>query len=199
MPAPHQIVDNFLPDPDAYRAKALALEFYTMRGPDGATYKNISVRPTSEHKELIEAAIGKKVAQDYSFLRYAQYGVPTNHLIHADSGYSEYALVLYLNPDDQIPEGSGTAFYEHKALKFQSVPSEEEIRKVGKSPKRVWEKLESSWGDADQWRETGRVEMKFNRAVIYPTKWFHARLPHDSFGIDFQNARLIFGSFFSIV
>lgn len=195
---PHFVVENFLPDPDAYRAKALSLEYYTIKGPDGALYKNISVRPTGEHKELIEAALGKKIEQDYSFIRFSLYGEPTNSLIHADSGYSEYALVLYLSPDALIPPGSGTGFYQHKKLKYDKVPELHEIKAAGKSPKRVWETLEASWNDPSLWNETGRLDMKFNRAIIYPSKWFHARLPHDSFGMDFQNARMIFGSFFSV-
>jgi len=196
MTAPHQIVDNFLADPDSYRAKALTQEFYEIRGPDGGIYKNISVRPTKEHKAEIEAAIGRPIEQDYSFLRYAIYGTPLNHLIHADSGLAPFACVLYLNTDDQIPEGSGTAFYQHRKLKYEQVPSVEQVRAAGKSPKRVWEILEASWGDVDAWKETCRVPMKYNRAVIFETTNFHSRLPLDAFGNTLEDSRLIFVSFF---
>lgn len=198
MPAPHQVVDNFLSDPDSYRAKALQQEYYTIKGPDGGVYRNISMRPTTEHKSEIEKALGKSVEQDYTFLRHAKYATPLNHLIHADSGLAAYACVLYLNPNDQIPEGSGTAFYLHKKLKMERVHDGHEIKSVGKSPKRVWEILEDSWGDVDAWKETARVEMKYNRAVIFPTVWFHSRLPLDAFGNTLEDARLIFVSFFNI-
>lgn len=197
--APHQIVDNFLADPDAYRAKALKQEYYCIKGPDGGVYKNISMRPTTEHKDEIEKALGRKIEQDYTFLRYAKYGTPLNHLLHADSGLAAYACVLYLNTNDQIPEGSGTGFYLHKKLKYERVPSVEEVRAAGKSPKRVWDTLEASWNDVDAWKETGRVEMKYNRAVIFPTVWFHSRLPLDAFGMTLEDARLIFVSFFNEV
>lgn len=199
MAAPHQVVDNFLEDPDTYRAKALVSEFYTIKGPDGGVYRNISMRPTTEHKEIIERALGKKIEQDYTFLRHAKYGTPLNHLIHADSGLSAYACVLYLNPNDQIPEGSGTAFYEHKTLKMERVHDAAEIKAKGKSPKRAWDILESSWGNVDAWRETGRVEMRYNRAVIFPTVWFHSRLPLDAFGNTIEDCRLIFVSFFNVL
>lgn len=198
MSTPHLLVDNFLNDPDAYRAKALTQEFYDIKGPDGGVYKNISVRPTKEHKEKIEAAIGRPIEQDYSFLRYALYGTPLNHLIHADSGLAPFACVLYLNPEDQIPEGSGTGFYTHKKLKYDRVPTEHDVRAAGKSPKRVWETLEDSWNDVDAWKETGRVDMKWNRAVIFETTYFHSRLPLDAFGNTLEDARLIFVSFFSL-
>lgn len=199
MTAPALYFDNFLPDPDSYRAKALQQEFYCIKGPDGGVYKNISMRPTTEHKELIEAAIGKPIDQFYTFLRYAKYGTPLNHLIHADSDLAGYACVLYLNPNDQIPEGSGTAFYQHKKLKMEQVPTVDEVKALGKSPKRVWDILEASWGDADAWKETGRVDMRYNRAVIFPTTWFHSRLPLDSFGNTLEDCRLIFVSFFNVV
>ena len=79
------------------------------------------------------------------------------------------------------------------------MPDDIDIRKLGKSPKRVWETLEASWGDADAWRETGRVEMRYNRAVIFPTTWFHSRLPLDAFGQTLEDCRLIFVSFFNVV
>jgi hypothetical protein len=194
--APHQIVDGFLEAPGAYRLKALTSEFYDIKGPDGGVYKNIHVRPTTEHKANIEAAIGRPIEQDYSFLRYAVAGTPLNHLIHADSGLAPFACVLYLNPDDQIPEGSGTGFYQHKKLGYQRVPTEHEVRSQGKSPKRVWETLEASWNDATAWTETGRVQMKYNRAVIFETTNFHSRLPWAAFGSCIGDARLIFVSFF---
>lgn len=192
--APHQIVDGFLCDPDAYRAKALTQEFYDIKGPDGGVYKNISVRPTKEHQANIEAAIGRPIEQDYSFLRYAIAGTPLNHLIHADSGLAPFACVLYLN--DQFPAGSGTGFYRHNTLGYQKVPTEHQVRSQGKSPKRVWETLEASWNDASAWTETGRVHMAYNRAVIFETTNFHSRLPWAAFGSTLADSRLIFVSFF---
>lgn len=194
--APHQIVDGFLCDPDAYRAKALTQEFYDIKGPDGGVYKNISVRPTKEHQANIEAAIGRPIEQDYSFLRYAIAGTPLNHLIHADSGLAPFACVLYLNPAEQIPEGSGTGFYRHIKLGYEKVPTEHGVRAAGKSPKRVWETLEASWNHADAWQETGRVPMAYNRAVIFETTNFHSRLPWAAFGSTLADSRLIFVSFF---
>lgn len=195
---PHLVIDNFLDDPDAYRALALKQDYYTIRGPDGGTYKNISVRKTEEHKAKIEAAIGKKIAQDYSFLRFAIYGSELGHTIHADSGLSPWGCVLYLNPEDTIAPDSGTCFYEHRVLKIEKVPTEQEVRAAGKSPKRVWTELEKSWNDPDKWKETGRVEMKYNRAIFFPTVYFHSRLPLGAFGNTIDDARLIFVSFFQI-
>lgn len=194
------IVDNFLDDPQSYRDMALKLPYYTVKGQgDGGEYKNISVRPTTEHKEKIEAAIGKKIDQDYSFCRFALYGTLLNAMYHADSGLSPYAAVLYLNPPDTIPEGSGTAFYEHTGLKMTEVPTEQEVRAKGKSPKRVMKTLEESWNDPNRWREVERTEMAWNRMIFFKTTRFHSRLPVDAFGMDMATARLIFVSFFNVL
>lgn len=194
---PHLVIDNFLDDPDSYRAKALEFDFYTVKGQaDGGIYRDVSVVKTHEHKAKIEASIGKKIDQDYSFCRRGMYASSLGAVIHADSGISPYACVLYLNPNDQIPEGSGTAYYRHKKLNAEKVPTVEEVRAAGKSPKRVWELLDSSWNDESLWRETGRVEMRYNRAVIFPTIYFHSRLPLQGFGMTPQDARLVFVSFF---
>lgn len=196
MMPPHTIVDDFLDDPDAYRSEAIKLPYYEIRGPDGGVYRHISVRPTTEHKEKIELALGRTIKQDYSFCRFATFGAELRHTIHADSGLSPYAMVLYLNPADQIPDGSGTAFWEHRNLKIVKVPTEEEVRASGKSPKRVWNELESSWNDETKWKESGRVPMKYNRAIFFETVYFHSRLPLNGFGNTIDDARLIFVSFF---
>lgn len=197
MMPPHTVVDNFLDDPDAYRAEALKLPYYEIRGPDGGVYKNISVRPTTEHKEKIEAALGRPVRQDYSFLRFAIFGSELNCTIHADSGLAPYACVVYLNPEDQIPKDiSGTAFYEHRKLKIIKVPTEEEVRAAGKSPARVMRELEASWNCPDNWRETGRIPMRYNRAIFFESHYFHSRLPLRAFGNTLEDSRLVFVSFF---
>lgn len=192
-------IDDFLQDPDDHRSRALNLPYYSLRAPDGGTYRNISVRPTDELKTHIQTAIKKKVDVDYTFFRYALYTDKLNHLIHADNGLSPYGCVLYMNQADQIVPGSGTAFYRHKKLGYEKAPTEQEVRAAGKSPKRVWTELEKSWNDPDAWEQTGMVEMVFNRAIIFDTTCFHSRLPLEAFGNSLEDARLIEVSFFRIV
>lgn len=190
------VIDNFLDDPVAHRKLALSLPYYSIRAPDNGIYRCIHVRPTDELKPQIEKAIGRKAEIDYTFFRYATYGLPLNHLVHADSGLSPFGLVLYLNEADQIVPGSGTAFYRHKKLGFEKMPTEEEVRRAGKSPKRVWETLEASWNEPDAWEQIGMTDMIFNRAIVFDTTRFHSRLPLDAFGSALEDARLIQVSFF---
>lgn len=193
--APHQIVDDFLSDPVSFRAEAIACPFYQIDGPDGGHYHNISMRPTHEFQGQVEKAIGRPIRPSYAFLRYATKGTKLNHLIHADNGLAEFGCVLYLNTPDQC--AGGTAFYRHKTLGWDRVMLADECRRLGKSPKRAWEILEKSWNDAGQWEQTGGCPMKFNRAVIFPTRFFHSRLPLDGFGTDMNDARLVYVLFFN--
>lgn len=198
MPVPHIIIDDFLPDPDTYRAEVLKLPYCEIRGPDGVVYRNICVRPTTEHKEKIEDAIGKTINQRYSFLRYAIYASTCENPFHADGIYGEYAGLLYLNTPDQIVPGSGTSFYRHRKLGMEKMLTAEEIRAKGKSPKRVFSELGKSWSDESAWKRTAHVDMKFNRFVAYPGDYFHARQPFQAFGNTIEDARLIFCTFFSV-
>lgn len=192
------VVDDFLEDPKAHRALALTLPYYAIKAPDGGVYRCLHVRPTDELKPQIEKAIGRKANIDYTFFRYGLYASTLGHLIHADSGLSPYGCVLYLNEPDQIVPGSGTAFWRHKKLGYEKVPTIEEVRASGKSPKRVWDILEDSWNDESAWEQTSMVEMSFGRATIFDTTRFHSRMPLQGFGNCLADARLIEVSFFSV-
>jgi len=193
---PFLIVDDFLPDPDSIRKTFTELEFYDMRGPDGEMYKRINVRNPQEFNSLLEKAVGKPVVQDYSLVRLNYVGEPPNNAIHSDGGYSEYAAVLYMcKPEDCK---GGTAMWRHKQTGYTALPTEQEVRKVGKKPSRVWEQISSSWNRPDAWEQIGLAEMKFNRIIIYPTKNFHSRWPFEAFGSTPQDGRLIWVSFFKV-
>ena len=190
------IVDDFLPDPDSIRKTFTELEFYDMRGPDGEMYKRINVRNPQEFNGLLAKAVGKPVVQDYSLVRLNYAGEPPNNAIHSDGGYSDFAAVLYMcKPEDCQ---GGTAFWRHKATNFTALPTEEQVRKVGKKPSQVWEKISKSWNTPDAWQRMGTAEMKFNRIIIYPTKNFHSRWPFEAFGSTPQDGRLIWVSFFKV-
>lgn len=188
-----QTLDNFLPDPAAYREMALAQPFYSVKGPDKEYYHGISVRPTDELQPLLSGKLGKKVSLDYCLLR--QNNGDDVHRIHADSAYSDYAFVLFLNPPEQCQ--GGTAFWRHKQYGFSAWPTEREIRLKGKSPVRVFRQLQTEWQDLSKWEQLHLAEMKWNRCICYPTKDFHSRWPLEGFGTEKENSRLIAIGFFN--
>lgn len=189
--------DNFLPHPRMVRNEFINLPFYNIRGPDGEMYKKISMRPTDEFSPELEQAIGRKVSRSYSMARLNYAGELPNNAIHSDDAYDPYALIIYLNLPHQCK--GGTAFWRHRKTGFEQMPTEAEIKSKGKSPVRIFQELSDSWNDASKWEQVGIAEMKFNRAVIFPTNVFHSRFPFEAFGTGPEDGRLIFCSFFSLV
>lgn len=196
MRGAHRIFDDFLPFAGEFREEALIWPFSNVTGPDGEVYKRVQVRENNEFGPRISAALGHKVAQSYSLLRLNYAGELPNNAIHADSGYDSFAGVLYLNPTEQCQ--GGTAFWRHKATGFEKLPTAEEVRRLGKSPKRVLETLQADWNRPEAWELVEVVDMKWNRLVIYPSKRFHSRYPFEAFGNCPDNGRLIWVTFFSV-
>jgi hypothetical protein len=159
--------------------------------------QRVHIRDTAEFSDLIAAALGKPVQQSYSLVRLNFAGEPPNAAIHADSGYDEIAAVLYMaKPEDCA---GGTAFWKHKKTGFDHWPTEQEIRKLGKSPSRTYATIEADWDNADAWEQLHVSKMEFGKAIFYPTKFFHSRWPFEAFGNGPEDGRLIWVSFMSPV
>lgn len=196
--APRIIVDGFLPNPEEYRKQALAQKFYTVRGPDGENYKNISVQPSDEFEPLLSKILDVPVKVGYSLLRLNFSGESPNNAVHSDNSYDEFASVLYLNTPEQCEiNNSGTSFWRHKSTGFASFPDQSEAEAAGYDYQHLFEILALSWNDADAWELIEHIPMKFNRLLIYSTKRFHSRWPFTAFGDRPETGRLIHVAFFS--
>lgn len=191
-----ETIDDFLPNPQEFRDLAIKAPFYDIRGPDAVMYKNINVRPSNEFEPLLSQKLGRTAKVGYSLLRVSHEGELANAAIHSDNTYDEYAGVLYLNPPGQC-EG-GTAFWRHKKHGFTHFPTEHDIRRLGKSPTRVYTDIHNSYNDVDQWEQTHLAEMRFNRLVTFETKAFHSRFPLRAFGSTTSDARMIVALFFNL-
>lgn len=191
-----ETLDDFLPDPMAFREEAVHQKFYDIRGPDGETYKNIVVRQTNEFDEQISKRLRCPVKAGYSLLRVNFDGEMPNNAVHSDNGYDQYAAVLYLNLPEQCR--GGTAFWRHRKYGWTHWPTEEQIRRTCRKSSVVMKELSESYNDPDAWEMTHVAEMKFNRMIIYPTEVFHSRWPWAAWGQTTENARLIWVSFFSV-
>lgn len=194
-PAPFIVKDNFLANPEAIRELLPDMPFQDVAGPDGATYKRVAIADRNLYNPEISAWLGRKISQRYSVFRLNFNGENPNNAIHSDAGYDTNALVLYLSkPEDCV---GGTAFWRNKKTGFTSWPTKQEILRKGKNPQRIWIELTEQWDDLSAWEQTHLAEMKFNRAISYPTKAFHSRFPFAAFGDCPDNGRLVFCSFFT--
>lgn len=192
-----ETLDDFLPDPVAFREQALKEKFYDIRGPDGEMYRNINVRPSNELESLMSARLGKQVKCGYSLLRVNFAGELPNHAIHTDNGYDQFAAILYLSrPEDCV---GGTAFWRHKQYGWTNWPGLVEMRRTCQKPEKIISQLQRESNDETAWKQMHIAEMKFNRMIVYPTDQFHSRFPFPAFGATMEDARLIWVGFFSAV
>lgn len=190
-----QELDDFLPDPLAYRAEAVQEKFYDIRGPDGELYKNINVRPSHEFDALISERLGRPAKAGYSLLRVNFDGEMPNNAVHSDNSYDQFAAVLYLNPPEQCK--GGTAFWRYKKYGWTHWPTDEQVRRTCRKSSKVMRELHESYNNLDAWEQVHLAEMKFNRMILYPTTAFHSRWPWAAWGKTMNDARLIWVSFFN--
>lgn len=189
--------DDFLPDPVGYREQALKQPFYDIRGPDLETYKNINVRPSDEFAGLLSARLGKDVKCGYSLLRVNFDGQMPNNAVHTDSGYDQFAVILYLNRPEDCK--GGTAFWRHKKYGWTHWPTDEQVRRTCRKANKIGDQLRGDANNPDAWELVHVAEMKFNRMIAFPTNTWHSRWPWPAFGKTMEDARLIWVSFFSVI
>lgn len=192
------IIDDFLPASriDDLRAEAVTLPYYDIRF-GGARYNRLHIRSNDELKPELEAALGFPIDQQHTFFRRNLAGELAKDEVHQDTEVSQFVAILYLNRPEHCR--GGTALFRHRATGRDLYPSEHEIRKAGKSPKRELEKFEADWHRKEAWEQTRLLEMKYNRLVAYPCAAFHARFPREAFGTTPDDARTIWLSFFDRV
>jgi len=195
MTLPYIAKDDFLVHPDKIRDLVRDMPFADVTGPDGEEYKRVAIAAHDFFNAEIEFWLGFPVKQRYSVFRLNYGGENPNSAIHSDALYDSHALVLYLSrPEDCV---GGTAFWRHRKTGLTAWPTKGEILRRGKNPQRIWEGLTRDWDNVDAWEQTHLAEMKFNRAIIYPTAAFHSRFPFKAFGTTPENGRLVFCTFFN--
>ena len=177
------VLDNFLPSPVRVRRQALASDFIDWEGPDGEVYKRVCITEVPGLRDELEKRLGPISVLGMGYrLNYG--GELPNAAIHSDLGWGTHACVLYLSDGE-----GGTAFWKHKETGRDSIdPGDWEL----------YDKIHGEWDDADKWEMQALAEMKFNRCIVYESKYFHSRWPFEAFGEDEKTGRLIAVCFFNM-
>ena len=192
------LIDDFYPDPDEVRRRALTLE-YKDGQKKGKAVNHPGARAINPwYSNLVylrnrfETITGKKAIEfEYGWSNGAfNIGYKKKHLfnwVHGDHtldksrDYMFWAAVIYLTP--KPCHGTGTILLEHKKTKtIRQYENDAPI--VGDSFKQwIGSKAE------DSWRPHVTVENRYNRCIIYDGTLFHApRL--SSFGHNKETGRL---------
>lgn len=189
--------DDFAPDAEEVREAVIRSTFSTQTGPDGAQYTGISLHAVPQWEKLIEQRIGKKIKASISCFRLNLEGELPNTWVHSDGVCSEFASILYLNTPEQCM--GGTAFWRHKILGINKLPTRTELDEQGTDSDAFYKQIEKDWQELDLWDQTNVVAMKWNRFITYPSCYFHSRYPFESFGHGPEDGRLIWICFYDEV
>jgi hypothetical protein len=119
-------------------------------------------------------------------VRLGNKNTPLTNYIHADNAVCKYALVWYLN---EPPCKTGTKFWKHKATGADHMP--------WPVPQDLWDAVDTDTKDESKWEETGYVEAKANRALLFDSQLFHSRWPKDLPMEEDDEPRLVFVGFFN--
>lgn len=172
------VVDDVLPDPEAYRRMALSQPFGDVTI-GHATFHGIAPCPDHTVREWIASRCGD-VGTVTTFFRLSRAGQDEPNFIHTDRDMGGWTGILYLTP--QPVTGDGTTFWTQR--KTGRIASEGDT---------VEDLLPEwlAWRDWSQWEPRHTVEAKFNRLVLFPAAYFHSRALFENYGTTAEDARLI--------
>lgn len=187
------IIDDFLPEPAALRARAAGLEaeYGPFYGPGGKTEDKIAVKriallPLPELVEGIGQWIGRTVQARWGGYRLDYEGELPNVPVHTDIECGTYGAIWYLNLPHQCR--AGTAFWQHRHLGIDRIPP-------GASRELLSDFL-ADGTDEHNWDLSTIVGMRWNRCLVYKTNMFHSRWPFEGFGTEPATGRLLAGIMF---
>lgn len=182
------LIDDAFPDIDRIREHAIGAKYVTMKGPEGATYTDVSFDIPQWLGDSVYArireALGPVTPLSILFrMNHSRTRIP--HWAHSDTKMCDALAILYLTPDAATPAGAGTAIVRHVDGLARHPETRDEFE--------LWYKDHSNY---DRWNILARAPMKYGRLVILPADRLHAALPPGGFGNDPTDARLILVTFF---
>lgn len=173
-----RIIDNAVPDPLVYRDHALTLPFGDIiAGP--ITFHNMAPIGHNPLSAALEADLG--LITTFSAFRLSPQGQEEPNFLHTDRDMGDWTGILYLNPDP--PSGDGTDFFKHKKT------GEVQSTAATKSDELCMEWME--WRRLDLWEVWHHVPAVFNRLLLFPSPYFHARAIFDNYGSGLSDSRLV--------
>jgi hypothetical protein len=165
-----RVFDDFVPDPAAYRRRALELEYRSYEFPEvNVTFHGIA-QPAPAEVPLKLVRMFPDATPTLSFFRRSPLGQQEPHFIHTDADMGDWTALVYLNP--QPPEGDGTAFWRYRPTGEIANSTPHARSAAGMTP------------DPALWTRWRRVSAKFNRLVLFPATYLHSRAIFDNWGGD---------------
>ena len=199
------VIDNFLPDPMAFRTQALALCLQRTQLLANGVFPGVqtAAQPCGDTMQRIADALGRTLkwdSPDHGALRVSLATDEARADVHVDSPTLPHIFggVLYLS----LPEDcqGGTSFYRHRATGLARRPEAADVQAGGFASLLDFQKRHlppNKLQPFAQWRaqRDGRwewlmeVPMRFNRLIVFRSDYFHAVT--ELFGDQPDNGRLV--------
>lgn len=193
------IIDDFLPDPDAFRAKALRLT-YEGRGnyPGRDSLERLAIDGLDEGisaimRQRFRAQIGEEFSHSKCRLTLASDDQVAG--VHVDP--SHLSGILYLSRPEDCR--GGTEFFRHIRTGTDRVPMRaDDLESLGYSSYAEMHRdiVVNDGRDRSKWEQTMLVPMRFNRLILLQPHYWHTAGP--GFGSSVENGRLVYLMFFAV-
>ena len=199
------VIDDFLDDPMAYRAQALALCAQQGRRSERLSFPGVQTppQPCEPLMRRVADALGRALkwdSTDHGALRISLAGDSARADVHVDSPTVDniFGGVLTLS----LPQHcrGGTSFYRHRASGWERRPDAATLRAAGHDtfldfqrrhlrPNRMQPFAQWLRERDEAWEWLFEVPMRFNRLIVFRSDFFHAIT--ELFGDQPDNGRLV--------
>jgi hypothetical protein len=176
-PAAITVVDDVLPDPDAYRAACWAAPVGDVVTGDGV-FHGIGAPPDPTIPAWLQARWPGLVPTQ-TFLRQSPAGQVEPHLIHTDADLGDWTAIYYLTADP--PPEDGTTFWRDRLTGARRTLARTADERAADA---------ATWDDWARWEVWHTVTARPNRLVLFPATYYHARAIPENYGAG-ATARLI--------
>lgn len=193
------VIDDFLPDPEAFRARALQLT-YEGRGnyPGRDSIERLPIESLDEGvsaimRQRFRAQTGQEFSHSKCRLTFASDDEVAG--VHVDP--SHLSGILYLSRPEDCR--GGTEFFRHIRTGTDRVPmGGDELRRLGYSSYAEMHSdiVVKEGRDRSKWERTMVVPMRFNRLVLLQPHYWHTA--GAGFGNCVENGRLVYLMFFAV-
>ena len=174
-----QVIDDVLPDIDAYVEATRRQAFATVEPVAGRIFHGIG-RPVDLRLLYWIAVDRPRLMPTMTFLRQSPKAQVEPHFVHTDLDMGEWTGLFYLNPTPA--PGDGTVFYRWRRTG--------EVQSTVEPGSAAQRDEVAAWSDAEQWEEWHRVAARCNRLVLFPARYFHSRAIPENYG-EGDDARLL--------
>ena len=197
MQTSYLVVDDFLPNPDELRRRALALDYPDQRGqfPGRNSLQRLELPGLTEASSSLvgEPLIPASRPQSHAKCRLTLSRDEGIGRVHIDVSY--WSGILYLSKPEDCR--GGTDFFRHRATNSDRFPvTNEELAATGFASFEDAHKgiIEGEGTKAEAWEHVTRIPMRYNRLLLLRPWLWHTAGP--GFGDRPENGRLVYLMFF---